>query len=120
MPPRSPSCRIAGNRRTTSPRLRRRAPTQPRRPAPPPPRPCRRHLADDLTAAQESRAAESLPAGEEVVHLQAHPVVWRLPPAVCGDDERVYADEVRRVPQQPAALAQRLGHKPEVAPCEIA
>ena len=69
----------------------------------------RRFLAEQLAA------AEAEFAGEEIVHRQPHAIPGFGPPGIGRDDEAHVVDQMGRVADQQAALAQGLANEVNVA-----
>ena len=71
-------------------------------------------------AREQLRAAEGQLAGEPLVELEAHAVVRKRKIAVRRDDKIEIVDQVRRVAQHVAALAQCIENQRQVHLLEIA
>ena len=69
---------------------------------------------EHFAAGDRLRAVALEFSGQQIVKLEAHTVVRPFPPGVGRHDEWQRADQVRRVLQEQAALAQRFAHQRKV------
>src|SRR5262249_21303887 len=68
----------------------------------------------------DKRSAEAGFAREQVISRQAQAVEGTVEPRVTREDERKIVDEVRGVPSQSAALAERFEHESDMPLAQVA